>query len=76
MIRDDDSGVEAVEDDVVPFFLETGRVPSFLGFAAQEQSLPKEESLPVGSVLQKLFYRLLFPYYSGWYHTNPPKGVS
>ena len=45
MTRDDDGGVEACGSDVVPFFLETGIVPSFLiGFEAEEQSLPKEES--------------------------------
>lgn len=32
-----------------------------------EHALPKEESMPVVSVLAKLFYHLPFPQYSGWH---------
>ena len=45
--------------DVVRFFLDTGIVPSLLGFESKERSLPKEESMPVLSVLEQLFYYLL-----------------
>jgi hypothetical protein len=42
MLSDEDSGVEAAGGDVVRFFLETGIVPSLLGFEVKEQSLPSE----------------------------------
>jgi hypothetical protein len=45
---------------VVRFFLETGIVPSLLGFEVKERSLPKEESMPVVSVLAGLFDYLPF----------------
>jgi hypothetical protein len=37
-----------------------GIVPSLLGFEAKEHALPKEESMPVVSVLEQLFYHLPF----------------
>jgi len=52
---------------VVRFFLETGIVPSLLGFEAKEHALPKEESMPVVSVLEQLFYHLPFTHYSVWH---------
>ncbi len=36
-----------------------------MGFEAKERSLPKEESMPIVFVLQKLFYHLPFTQYSG-----------
>jgi uncharacterized protein DUF4253 len=45
---------------VVRFFLDTGIVPSLLGFEVKERSLPKEQSMPVLSVLKRLFSYLSF----------------
>ena len=42
MTGDEDSGVEAIGGDVVPFFLDTGIVPSLLGFEAKKYSLPSK----------------------------------
>jgi len=38
-----------------------------LGFEAKEHALPKEESMPVVSVLEQLFYHRPFTQYSGWH---------
>jgi hypothetical protein len=48
----------------VHFFLETGIVPSLLGFEVKERSIPKEQSMPVLSVLEGLFSYLSFTQFS------------
>src|SRR5947209_490426 len=45
--------------------LNTGIVPSLLGFNHKERSLPKEESMPVLSASEKLFDYLPFTQQSG-----------
>jgi hypothetical protein len=67
MSGSEDGGVEAIGGDVVPFFLETGIVSSLLGFQTQEPSLPKEESMPVLSALERFFSYLSVAQLSRWY---------
>ena len=52
---------------MVRFFLDTGIVPSVLGFEVKERSIPMEQSMPVVSVLEGLFSYLSFTQLSGWH---------
>ncbi len=50
------SDVERAFSEVIGFFLGSGIVPSLSGLALKRRSLPKEEAMPVVSVLQRLLY--------------------
>ncbi len=53
--------------DVVRFCLATGIVPSLLGFESKKRSIPKEQSMPVLSTLEMLFYYFPFTQLSVWH---------
>jgi hypothetical protein len=79
---EDCSDVERGVSGMVRFFLlDTGIVPSLLGFESKGRSIPKEQFMPVLSVLERFFYYLSFTQLSGWhplpeYHSTQHPSIS